>query len=250
MPWCDVVRGSLRDSYERYKHLLHGGSIDVDLAEKIEDIEKNIINNIKNIIDLDKDLEEIIRELTENGVLDELIRDVGRELKVNVKDARKAVNTFLDGNLQDEQARIAFIVIQAVARLKAMHSEQKGLSEKARITPYCPVCGAESGTMVRYKGAFYMVCPFCGFMWRVSDTFICPYCGNTDKLRLGVMTGKRSKRLGIAWCQECGRTWRVILDERVVLSVPRLLLPVIAYGAEIYREALSSVMDDESSGGE
>ncbi len=232
----------LRRAFEKYIHLLKGGRVDIRKSLEIESMEEKIIKDIfsnKIDINLNKDLNNILDELFNNGALLDLIKQVGEEMNAHVSSPRKAYENFLVGNLDDAGARVAFIVVQAIARAKAIVEESKGVVEE--ITPFCPLCGAESRTMVKREDGYFMVCSFCGYTWRISRVFTCPYCGNRDKMSLGVFTDKRTRRIGLAWCQECGSSWRIILDEKLSRSLPRLFIPVIAHAAEVYRVVLEDV---------
>ena len=231
----------LRAALYRYKHLLRGGEIDIDMAVLVENVEEELMEEIRG----DRETVEILETeplgralsmLATRGALERLASKASARLGEKVGNIDAAVEAFLTGNIEAPGFRVIFIVIQALARVKAEITEER---EGARYhpEPVCPVCGAVSRTMIREDSDTYsMVCPFCGYKWVVSrEGFLCPFCGNRDKLSLGVFTDKKTKRLGLAWCQACGATWHLVLDKTI--RVPRLLLPVIAHGAEIYRPA-------------
>jgi len=239
----DEMVKELRQAIHRYKHLLKGGEIDYDWTLKVEEAEARLMEEIRgdnNIIEalrsepLDRALSRIA------GRLEGLIEKAAEMLGESVPDPGAALEAFLVGDTHRPGFRSAFVAVQALARVKAELYEDENGNVESR-GPVCPVCGAVSRTMLRDdRGDYYMVCPFCGYKWLVSrKRLVCPYCGNSDALSLGVFTGKRSKRLGLAWCQECGATRRVVLD--TTIRVPRLLLPVIAHGAEIYRSLLPAM---------
>ncbi len=230
----------LRSGLHRYRHLLKGGEVDYDIALKVEEIESKIIDEIinnKKIIEIleNNDLQVALSRLRD--FIAEKARIAAEELGDNIEDVDEALEAFYVGDQEKPGFRSVFIVIQAIARVKSEIFEEKN-GQVVNPSPVCPVCGAISRTMVKEEdGRFTMVCPFCGYKWTVSRRkLICPYCGNSDPLSLGIFTGRKSKRLGLAWCQACGMTWRVVLD--YTIRVPRLLLPVIAHGAEIYRSML------------
>jgi FdhE protein len=238
-----MVKGKLENELEelksaivKYKHLLKGGEIDFDTTIKIEKTELEIINklsgNKETIITLEKnDLEIAISKMKK--IIHDIIRETARKLGEENVDPVLALEAFYIGDTSVPGFKAAFITVQAIARLKAkLFEKEYGNIENA--TPYCPVCGARSRTMVKDEQGYSMICPFCGYKWRVSkDKLVCPYCGNSDPMTIGVFTGKKSKRLGLAWCQRCGASWHVILDRKI--RAPRLLLPLIGYGAEYYR---------------
>jgi len=230
----------LRSGLHRYRHLLRGGEVDYDTSLRVEEVESRIINRLLhnndyiNIIKYN-DLSNILYKL--KNLIFEEAKKIARDLDDKIEDPEKALEAFYAGNQDTPGFRTMFIVIQAIARVKAeLYEEENGQIENP--SPVCPVCGAVSRTMIKEEDSRYtMVCPFCGYKWTVSrGSLVCPYCGNSDPLSLGIFTGKKSKRLGLAWCQACGATWRVVLDSSI--RVPRLLLPVIAHGAEIYRSLI------------
>ena len=231
----------LRAALYKYKHLLRGGEIDIEKAVLVEDVEEDLMSEIREdtgTIEILKaePLDRALSILANRGILERLASRASARLGESIEDIDAAVEAFLTGNVEAPGFRTMFVVIQALARVKAEIVEEKdGIIYHPE--PVCPVCGATSRTMVKEDNNTYsMICPFCGYKWIVSrEGFLCPFCGNKDKLSLGVFTGKKAKRLGLAWCQACGATWHLVLDK--TRRVPRLLLPVIAYGAEIYRPA-------------
>ncbi|ESQ26142.1 MAG: Protein involved in formate dehydrogenase formation [uncultured Acidilobus sp. OSP8] len=150
--------------------------------------------------------------------------------------AEESLTKALEGDVSSRGSRSALLVFQAVARAYASHYERKnGTVEE--VTAYCPLCGSESRTMVRVGEEYLLVCHLCGYAWRVSrKTLACPFCGNSNPFSIGIFMDKDG-RLGLAYCQECGSSWRVVLDERVA-SAPRILLPLLALAAERLRGAL------------
>ncbi len=232
----------LKSAIYRYKHLLKGGTIDLEKSLLVEEIEQELMKIARERFAsdeiLDKDLLVIIDTIFSDGFLAELVSIASKKLEIPVDDIEQALKDFLTGNIENNEAKLLFIVIQAIARLKAEHEEiQHGIINL--VTDRCQVCGATTRTMTQESTGYYMICPFCGYKWRVSKGVLtCPFCGNKDPLSLGVFTGKKDRRLGLAWCQSCDNTWRIILDERIVKTVPRLFLPVISFGAEIYRGSI------------
>lgn len=221
----------------RYKHLLRGGEIDYDAAIRVESIELEIIRSLEsdeNILRIlaAEPLERALARLRDR--VEALILEVAARMGEEGVDPARALEAFYTGDTSVPGFSSALVVVQAFARLKArLYEDSKGIIRNT--SPVCPVCGALSKTMQVGEGEeYYMICPFCGYKWLVSKgRLVCPYCGNSDALSVGIFSGKKTKRLGLAWCQKCGSTWRVILDTSI--RVPRLLLPLIAHGAEIYR---------------
>lgn len=246
----DPVR-ELESALLRYIHLLKGGRVDVKKTLEVERLEQEIISEIlgneetRRLLE-ENELPQALSKMRDAGLLGRLVERVARAIGEEIRSLDSALEAFYTGRDDEPGFRSVFIAIQAVARAKALLYE--GAHGKVESPePVCPVCGAVSKTMVKLGPEEYgMVCPFCGYIWTVSRTgFVCPFCGNRDKLSLGVFTGKKAKRLGLAWCQACGATWYVILDRSI--KVPRLLLPVLARGAEIYRGALEGAAQSAES---
>ncbi len=241
----------LKSAIYRYKHLLKGGTIDLEKTLLLEEIEQELMKMLRDKLAsekvLDKDLISIIDTMFRDSLLTELVSTASQKLDTPVDNIEQAYKDFLTGNIENNEAKVVFVVIQAIARLKAEHEETRhGIVDM--ITATCPVCGAITRTMTQESTGYYMVCPFCGYKWRVSKSVLtCPFCGNKDPLSLGVFTGKKDRRLGLAWCQSCDNTWRIILDERIVKTVPRLFLPVISFGAEIYRGSIEPYREKPSN---
>jgi len=146
----------------------------------------------------------------------------------------------LAGDIDTPGAKAALITVQAVARAVARLRDPVNL-----LSATCPVCGAESKTMVA-RDALYMVCHFCGYQWIVSrGEVVCPYCGTNDPISIGVFTDKK-RRIGLFTCQECGSTWRAIMDRSI--RAPATLLPLIAVGAEHYRRFAVYSLGDKYTG--
>ncbi len=229
----------------RYKHLMKGGTIDLEQTLKIEEIQQEIMAKLERYYTsyFNQDLEHVLNRFYEEGILEELIKEAAAKLGEDIIDAKTAYTAFLTGDMEITGAKSAFVVVQAIARVKAkLFEKTRGNIEST--SGRCPLCGAESSTMLQESSGYYMLCPFCGYKWKISATKLtCPYCGNSDPLSIGLFTGKKERRLGLVWCQKCGKTWRIILDEKIINNVPRILLPVISFGAEIYR---GSILDDRA----
>jgi len=233
---------------EKYMHLLKGGKVDVGKAIMVERVELEIMKMLENVdVDANSSLETVLRKLSDNGVLEEVLDYAGEKLGDPVEDPNAALESFLKGDIEQPGAKAALVAVQAIARWLADKRLESGVEE--RISPYCPVCGAESRTMVVEKDGYYMVCTFCSYKWRISrtGTMICPYCGSSDPIAIGVFTDRR-RRLGLFVCQNCGSTWRAILDRNI--RAPRILLPVIALGAEAFRGYLERSISLEGGGGD
>ncbi len=233
----------------RYKHLLRGGEIDYDAAVRVESIELEIIERLRSeesivrVLEAEP-LERALARLRDR--VERLILEVAERMGEESVEPARALEAFYTGDTSVPGFSSALVVVQAFARLKAkLYEDSNGIIK--HVSPVCPVCGALSKTMqVGGDEKYYMICPFCGYKWLVSEgRLVCPYCGNSDALSVGIFSGKKTKRLGLAWCQKCGSTWRVVLDTSI--RVPRLLLPLIAHGAEIYRPF---IRDSAGRGGE
>ncbi|MCE4600722.1 MAG: formate dehydrogenase accessory protein FdhE [Desulfurococcales archaeon] len=232
---------------DKYLHLLHGGRVDQERAVAIERIELKLQSALANegLCDPRAGLNDGVRRLLEKDqihdklveIVNELIRDENIDFPTSI-DLEKATKMFLNGEVESGEAMVAAIIIQSLARCIAEQRLAMEIEEK--LTPYCPVCGAESHTMVVREKGYHMVCPFCGYEWRISkDRPRCPWCGNDNPISIGVFTN-RQRRIGLMVCQECGSTWRAILDRRI--RAPNILLPLISLGAEAFRTFMSSDM--------
>jgi len=198
-----------REALERYMHLLRGGRVDVAKAVEVEEIELNLIGELAAALpDPPATAHEALTRLASTGWLWNAIRKVGERIGDEPRDPETALKAFLSGNLEEPGAKAALIVAQAVARHVAeSRLARNGVHEE--ITPRCPVCGAESKTMVVKRDGYYMVCHFCAYEWRISRTgrMVCPYCGSDNPVSIGVFTDRR-RRIGLFVCQDCGATWR------------------------------------------
>ena len=246
----NAIEEKLREfetALDKYLHLLHGGRIDQERAVIIERIELKIQNVLagEGLCDPRASLNDSVKRLLEREqihnklikIINELVMDGNVDSLTNI-DLEKATEMFLKGEVESREATIAAIIIQSLARCIAEQKLTEGTEE--RLTPYCPVCGAESRTMVVRDGGYHMICPFCGYEWRISkDRPRCPWCGNDNPISIGVFTN-RQRRIGLMVCQECGSTWRAILDRRI--KAPNILLPLISLGAEAFRTFMSNDM--------
>jgi len=236
-----------RNALRKYKHLLKGGKIDENIAVKIEEIELNLIKQLysTDLCDTTLNLEDLLKSSKIHEWILEKIREVASNLGEEIDDPEQAINAFLEGKINIKGINSAFIVIQSVARCLA--NTMLNHNKIDDLTPYCPVCGAESKTMVLMDDGYNMVCPFCHYVWRISkNTLRCPYCGNSNPVSLGVFSD-RTRRIGLVVCQECGSTWRIIMDRNI--KAPRSLLPLISLGAEAYKRFVhrDMVREEETS---
>ncbi len=233
-----------KDALRKYTHLLKGGKIDLEKTIKIEELELKLIDDLisnKSVIcESKRDLQSLIEALLDSGWIEEAMRRASHELNVEIDSSpREALEAFLTGNVEKPAGKVALLVVQSIARCLAESKLESGEIVE-EVTPLCPVCGAESRTMVLEREGYYMVCPFCSYKWLVSrDKIRCPYCGNDNPISLGVFSD-RARRLGLVVCQECGATWRLVIDKSI--KAPRILLPVISLGAEAYRKFIHNDM--------
>ncbi|MCE4613335.1 MAG: formate dehydrogenase accessory protein FdhE [Desulfurococcales archaeon] len=230
-----------REALRKYGHLIKVREFDPELASGIEEKQLQIIEDASRIIEEKKPrtLEELLDALLESGSMQEYVVLISRVLGEKVSDPEEAVKAVIEGNEALPGFRSGFLALQAVARAYAEAVLKEGIAEEPSAK--CPLCGVKSETMARKGSDYVMVCHFCYYEWIVSrDSMMCPYCGAMDPIAIGIYTDKK-RRLGLAHCQNCGSTWRCILDEGI--RAPRQLLPLIAFGAEIYRRFL-----EEASG--
>ena len=254
MPKASEVRRRVNElvtAITRYRQL-HGLNVDLRVARSVEDLQARIILELKErgVVKELSSASEALRRLLERerSLLLEFYR-AASELTGDPEvpgDFDDVLASALSGDVEKPGARAILLVVQAVARAVAEERLNSGEPE-SDLSVYCPVCGAASETMYKRKGVFYMVCHFCGYTWRItgSDLLVCPACGATAPIDVGVVADKH-KRLGMAACQRCGFRWRVILDEH--LRAPLIVLPLIAMGAERYRPALEEALGGNSNG--
>ena len=231
-----------RTALDKYMHLLRGGRVDKEKAVLVEKIQLELMREASEELGDagDIDVNQALIVLSRKGWLGKAIQKVSREIGETVEDVERAVEAFLRGDIEYPGAMSALIVVQAVARLIASRKPVVRL-----VSARCPVCGAESKTMI-VKDGIYMVCHFCGYQWLVSTQgMVCPYCGTTDPISIGVFTDKK-RRIGLFTCQECGSTWRAILDRNI--TAPSILYPLIAMGAEAFRRYAVLSLGSEYSG--
>ncbi len=230
-----------KTALDKYLHLLKGGSIDREKSINVERVELKIMDELRANNACRGELQSVIDGLLSGGWLGEAFHRVAEMVGLSLTrdvDVRIVLREFLAGNMEREETTIMAILVQAIARCVAEERLNEGVED--RTGPICPVCGAESKTMVVRDYGYHMVCPFCSYEWRISkDRVICPYCGNSDPVSIGVFTDKK-RRIGLLVCQECGETWRAILDRGI--RAPRILLPVLSMGAEAFRKFLHEDM--------
>ncbi len=227
MDYLDLFEDSLR----RYGHLM-AEAPDPASARRIEGAQLEIMQEVAGDVDVSKPLDEVLEALISRGFLEEAVRRIAAAMGDSPPDAAAAYQSLRSGDLEDRGAQAALLAIQAFARAYAEKYESKNGAVEWRGGS-CPLCGTESRAMIRENGDYYMVCPLCGYKWLVSKGRpTCPRCGEEE--RLGVYTDRRGV-VGLAACQGCGHTWYIVMDE---LEVPRMLIPLIATGAERFRRAL------------
>jgi Zn ribbon nucleic-acid-binding protein len=230
--------GELRRAILRYKTLI-GGSVDLETTLKVEEAERLVAARVRRAVEeaviRGQNLEDVASSLLESGVLDELAKEVGGLLGLQPpRSVEEALEHMASGDLSSDESRVAFVVMQGVARTYAdLLLEREGVPE--RLGTRCPVCGAESDILVAEPGGGYsMLCPFCFYKWRLPGGGLrCPRCGSADKFSLGIYTDRNDKRVALLHCQECGFTGRLILDRTI--RAPRSVLPLIALGADRFR---------------
>jgi len=220
----------------KYGHFFKHMKLDRGLVLAVEEVQLDVMKEAYNEIDVGESLDRNIKRLTERG----LIRSWASRIAGVIGEEHRDLDVLdaLAGGLEKPGARSTLLAVQAVARAYANKLLENGVGYEPSAR--CPVCGLESKTMVK-RGRFYnMVCHFCGYEWRVSDRIVCPFCGSRDPVSIGVFSD-RARRVALARCQDCGSTWRVIMDESI--NAPRILLPLIALRAEAFRTVLESAGD-------
>ncbi|MCE4599478.1 MAG: formate dehydrogenase accessory protein FdhE [Desulfurococcales archaeon] len=222
----------------KYRHFIKRLDLDVESIKRVEEVQLKIGELLKDsrILDGREGLREVIGKLLDSGILARLVEEASMELNLTSPgDLEEALKRVLAGDLDYPGAHATLIVLQGIARFYADSVlEREGLGHEPSAK--CPLCGAMSETMVKKGDAYTMVCHFCAYQWVVSRrSLMCPYCGSTHPISIGIYSDKK-KRIALARCQDCGATWRLILDESI--RPPRVLLPLIALGAEAYRPFL------------
>ena len=196
---------------------------DLEEAKKVEEAQLLILRRVRGAIDLSKGLEEVIDSMEADGSLSEAAEEIADALGWQAP---------AGGDSRDREVVPVVLAIQAVARAYAEEYERKnGVVEWEGDR--CPLCGTESDAMVVEGDRYYMICPLCGYKWLQSEGSLrCPRCG--EEVKLGVYSDK-SGLLGLAKCQGCGHTWHIVLGD---IDAPRIVIPLIAMGAERFRRAL------------
>ncbi|MEB3859658.1 MAG: formate dehydrogenase accessory protein FdhE [Desulfurococcales archaeon] len=225
-----------RRALDKYGHLVRIREFDPETALVIEEAQLRIIEDIGRGLE-DKgtgSLEELLDSLVESGTLYRYVDMIADAIGEKVEDPEGALRAVIRGEEGVPGFRSVFLALQAVARAYALLLLKEGPVEEP--SSKCPACGIRSETMVKRGDDYHMVCHFCSYEWVASrGRMMCPYCGTTDPIAIGLYSDKK-RRLGLAHCQECGSTWRCVLDETI--KAPRQLLPLIALGAEVYRRFL------------
>lgn len=226
----------LISSLSRYAHLL-GFPVDLEWVRFIEEIQEKIMEEVRGEVLSYGSLRDLVLALDARGYLRRASLEVAGLIGEEIEDYDKAFKAALTGDLSVRGSRAVLITLQAIARAYAEELLKKGVT--VEVSAYCPVCGALSETMFKEGGSYYMVCHFCSYKWLVSEAKpVCPYCGNSDELSIGLMSDKQM-RVALIKCWECGSSWRAILDETI--KVPLILKPLIAMAAERFRQALREV---------
>lgn len=225
-----------REALRKYGHLVRVREFDPELASSIEERQLQIIEDALRVIRERKpsSLEELLNALLADGRLQRYVTIMAEALGETISDPEDTIRAVIEGEEAASGFRSGFLALQAVARAYADAALGEGLAEEP--SSRCQLCGAKSETMVKRGEDYVMICHFCYYEWVVSrGRMMCPYCGTADPIAIGIYTDKR-RRLGLAHCQNCGSTWRYVMDEGI--KAPRQLLPLIAFGAEVYRRFL------------
>lgn len=236
------VRKRLREfrvALSKYEHL-SGVRVDKGHALKFEEaeltVEEELLGEARNAVARGVDFEGYMQALEASGRLVKLASTVSSILGYSVESLNyeEALSKLAAGGDVGEEERVAFAVVQGAARAYARaYEEAVGRVEK--LTAECPVCGGVTDLVVRRDDGYYAVCPFCYYEWRIGSDLACPYCGSRDRIGIGIFMD-RSRRVGLAHCQTCGTSWKVILDPSI--RAPRSILPLIALAAEKYRSLI------------
>jgi len=229
-----------RKALERYLHMIKL-ELDIEKSVEIEGLQLRIIEELRDkadkAIDEGEDLERFTNNLLESGEIESVYKRIMDVIApgsgATLVEAAEKLNS---GEYEDESAASLMMVLQAIARAYAEAYEQKRGGARVKGSK-CPICGTTADILYRgEEGEYYVLCPFCYYSWRLSeDSPVCPHCGSTDKLGLGIYSD-RAMRVGLLHCQGCGGTARVVLDRSI--RVPRPVIPLIAIGADKFRAVL------------
>lgn len=226
----------LLSSLSRYAHLL-GFPVNVEWVRLVEELQERIIEDVRGEAREYVSLKDFTAALSSRGYLAKAIEEVSKALAEDVDDPDVALRAALTGDLEVKGAKIALIVLQAIARAYAEEALKRGVT--IETSALCPLCGALSETMIKEEGRYTMVCHFCSYKWVVSEGKpICPYCGNQDELSIAVISDKQM-RVALMKCWKCDSTWRAIMDETI--RTPLILKPLIAMAAEKFKPALEEI---------
>ncbi len=241
------VRRRLREfrlALSRYEHL-SGVRVDKGLSLKVEEaelvVEEALLPAAREAVSQGLDFKGYVERIEAAGSLERLASEAASILgyRGETLDYRTALARLAEGAEVGEEERLAFILIQGAARAYARaYEEAYGRAEA--LTAECPLCGGSSDVMVKREDGYYMVCPFCFYEWRTGAEVACPYCGSTDRLAIGMFMD-RARRVALAHCQDCGSSWKVVLDPSI--RAPRVLLPLIALAAEKYKALIPNEED-------
>jgi FdhE protein len=226
----------LSSSLSRYAHLL-GFPVNVEWVRLVEELQERIMEDVRGEAGGYESLRSFVVALESRGYIAKAMEEVSKALNEEVENAEKALKAAITGDIKVRGARVALIVLQAVARAYAEEALKRGVT--VETSALCPLCGALSETMFKEKGGYKMVCHFCSYTWLVSEGKpMCPYCGNQDELSIAVVSDKQM-RVALMKCWNCNSTWRTIIDETI--ETPLILKPLIAMAAEKLRPALGEI---------
>ncbi len=226
----------LRTSLARYEHLA-GLRLQRAQILKAEEAQLRVMERFRaaarNAVAAGATLDQLASELAASGALEDAVREVAETLGVaRYKPLYEALDSIASSSAGDEE-RPAFLALQALARVYAEEYEAvrgPGSSDNAS----CPLCGSISDVAAHDGRSYYMVCTLCFYKWSLGREVSCPYCRSRDPLAIGLFMDQQ-RRVALAHCQECGSSWKIILDPGLARRAPRLVLPLIALAAEKYR---------------
>ena len=229
------------EALHKYKHL-YIIELPIEQTVEVERIQLEIIESLREealkSIRESVPLEEFASRLVEEGEAEKHYYAVLEGITgANEPSFEEAVEQVDSGAYDKPGAAALLLMLQAVARAYA-ESYEELYGKGAKGGSDCPICKARSDIMYREQdGSYYMLCPFCFYVWKVSDEkLVCPHCGSRDEVGLGIYSDK-AMRVGLLHCQDCGGTTKVILDKAI--RAPRPVLPLIALSAEKFRPFLS-----------